>query len=99
CHLDTCPTGIATQRDDLRAKFTGTPEHVEQFFRAIAEDVRRELALLGRRSLSEVIGDASLLLQAPEAMPTLDLSRLLGAPTWRVSPARRADPARRAGET
>ena len=41
CHLDTCPTGIATQRDDLRAKFTGTPEDVVRFFTAIAEDVRR----------------------------------------------------------
>ena len=47
CHLDTCPTGIATQREDLRAKFTGTPEQVVAFFTAIAEDVRRELAALG----------------------------------------------------
>ena len=44
CHLDTCPTGIATQREDLRAKFTGTPEQVVAFFTALAEDVRRELA-------------------------------------------------------
>jgi len=94
CHLDTCPTGIATQREDLRAKFTGTPDHVERFFRAIAEDVRQELAYLGKRSLSEVIGDPSLLFQAPEAMPTLDLARLLGAPAWRVPSTRRADPAR-----
>ncbi len=94
CHLDTCPTGIATQREDLRAKFTGTPDHVERFFRAIAEDVRQELAVLGKRSLAEVIGDPSLLAQAPEAIPTLDLARLLGAPAWRVPAARRADPAR-----
>ena len=47
CHLDTCPTGIATQREDLRAKFTGTPEQVVEFFLAIAEDVRRELAARG----------------------------------------------------
>ncbi len=94
CHLDTCPTGIATQREDLRAKFTGMPDHVERFFRAIAEDVRQELALLGKRSLAEVIGDPSLLVQAPEAIPTLDLARLLGAPAWRVPSTRRADPAR-----
>jgi glutamate synthase domain-containing protein 2/glutamate synthase domain-containing protein 1/glutamate synthase domain-containing protein 3 len=94
CHLDTCPTGIATQREDLRAKFTGTPDHVERFFRAIAEDVRYELARLGKRSLAEVIGDSRLLIQAPEVMPTLDLARLLGAPAWRATSTRRADPAR-----
>ena len=48
CHLDTCPTGIATQREDLRAKFTGTPEQVERFALALAEDVRRELARSAR---------------------------------------------------
>ena len=47
CHLDTCPTGIATQRDDLRAKFAGTPDDVVRFFTAIAEDLRRELAAVG----------------------------------------------------
>ena len=41
CHLDTCPTGIATQREDLRAKFTGTPEMVVAFFLRLAEDLRR----------------------------------------------------------
>ena len=48
CHLDTCPTGIATQREDLRAKFAGTPDDVVRFFTAIAEDFRRELAAVGR---------------------------------------------------
>ena len=48
CHLDTCPTGIATQRPDLRAKFSGTPEQVERFALAVAEDLRRELAAIGR---------------------------------------------------
>ena len=56
CHLDTCPTGIATQREDLRAKFTGTPEQVVAFFSAIAEDVRSELAAAGFTSLDEAIG-------------------------------------------
>ena len=51
CHLDTCPTGIATQREDLRAKFVGTPDDVVRFFTAIAEDVRRELAV-GRAALA-----------------------------------------------
>ena len=58
CHLDTCPTGIATQREDLRAKFRGTPEMVETFFLAIAEDLRRELAAVGARSVGEVIGES-----------------------------------------
>ena len=52
CHLDTCPTGIATQREDLRAKFTGTPEQVERFALALAEDLRRELAAVGAREAS-----------------------------------------------
>ncbi len=61
CHLNTCPVGIATQRGDLRAKFPGTPERVVHFFLAIAEDVRRILASLGRRALDEVIGRPDLL--------------------------------------
>ena len=93
CHLDTCPTGIATQRDDLRAKFTGTPEQVEHFFRAIAEDVRMELARLGRASLADIIGEVGLLRPATDPVPTFDLARLLTAPAWAAAPARRADPA------
>src|SRR3989475_750501 len=51
CHLNTCPTGIATQRPELRAKFKGTPEQVVAYFTWIAEDVRRILADLGARTL------------------------------------------------
>ena len=80
CHLDTCPTGIATQREDLRAKFTGTPEQVVAFFTALAEDVRRELAALGLRSLGDAIGRADLLDDAGPA--ALDLGRLVAAPAW-----------------
>jgi len=93
CHLDTCPTGIATQREDLRAKFSGTPEHVERFFRAIAEDVRHELAAIGTSSLAEAIGEAGLLAAAPNSPATIDLDRLTSAPAWQVPAARRADPA------
>ena len=42
CHLNTCPTGIATQREDLRAKFTGVPEQVIHFFAHVAQDVRED---------------------------------------------------------
>jgi glutamate synthase (ferredoxin) len=61
CHLDTCPTGIATQREDLRAKFAGTPDMVAEYLRYVAEDVRRMLAALGMRTLDEAIGRVDLL--------------------------------------
>ncbi|MGH2417922.1 MAG: glutamate synthase-related protein, partial [Candidatus Limnocylindria bacterium] len=79
CHLDTCPTGIATQREDLRAKFAGTPEQVVAFFTALAEDVRRELAALGLRTLGEAVGRADLLSGTDGV---LDLAALVGAPAW-----------------
>ncbi len=91
CHLDTCPTGIATQRDDLRAKFTGTPEQVVAFFTALAEDVRRELAGLGFRSLAEAIGRTDRLAVDDDA--ALDLGPLVEAPPWRL-PAGTCDRAR-----
>ena len=61
CHLDTCPAGIATQRPELRAKFKGTPEMIEQYFGMVAEDVRRTLATLGLASLDDLIGRGDLL--------------------------------------
>ncbi|MFN8535834.1 MAG: glutamate synthase large subunit, partial [Dehalococcoidia bacterium] len=50
CHLNTCPTGIATQREDLRAKFTGTPDQIVHYFNHLAQDVREWLARLGYRT-------------------------------------------------
>jgi glutamate synthase domain-containing protein 2/glutamate synthase domain-containing protein 1/glutamate synthase domain-containing protein 3 len=61
CHLNTCPVGIATQREDLRAKFTGAAEQVVTLFRLLAEEVRGHLASLGVRSLAELIGRADWL--------------------------------------
>jgi glutamate synthase domain-containing protein 3 len=61
CHLNTCPVGIATQQEDLRAKFTGAADHVVTLFRLLAEEVRRHLASLGARSMAEIIGRADLL--------------------------------------
>ncbi len=82
CHLNTCPTGIATQRPELRRKFRGTPEQVIAYFTLIAEAVRRLLADMGCRSLQEVIGRADLLrrIDRPERprAQLLDLSLLLG---------------------
>jgi glutamate synthase domain-containing protein 2/glutamate synthase domain-containing protein 1/glutamate synthase domain-containing protein 3 len=97
CHLDTCPTGIATQRPDLRAKFSGTPEQVERFALAVAEDLRHELAAMGARSVGEIVGEAGRYLapagRAGRAGPT-DLRPILGASPWAADRARRDDPAR-----
>ncbi|MFD1720983.1 glutamate synthase large subunit [Amnibacterium endophyticum] len=61
CHLDTCPVGVATQNPELRARFSGKPEFVVNFFEFIAQEVRELLASLGYRSLEEVIGRKELL--------------------------------------
>ncbi|KAK6521174.1 glutamate synthase [NADH] [Arthrobotrys conoides] len=56
CHLNTCPVGIATQDPELRAKFTGEPEHVINFFYYIANELRAIMAKLGFRTINEMIG-------------------------------------------
>lgn len=56
CHLNTCPVGIATQDEALRARFQGKPEMVIAYFRALAKEVRSRLAQLGVRSLRELVG-------------------------------------------
>ncbi|HEU5171268.1 MAG TPA: glutamate synthase large subunit, partial [Gemmatimonadales bacterium] len=88
CHLNTCPTGIATQRPDLRAKFKGTPEQVVTYFTLLAEDVREILAGMGVRSLDEIVGRSDLLerVERPDLprAQMLDLSMLLGAPDGRT---------------
>jgi len=61
CHLDTCPVGVATQNPELRARFSGKPEFVVNFFEFLAEEVREILAELGFRSLEEAIGHAEML--------------------------------------
>jgi len=61
CHLNTCPVGVATQDPVLRARFSGQPEHVVNFFFFIAEEVRELMAQLGLRRFDELIGRADLL--------------------------------------
>ena len=63
CHLNTCPTGIATQKPELRAKFRGKPEHVVRFFEELSRDLRQLLARYGFRSIEEAIGRSDLLEQ------------------------------------
>ncbi len=61
CHLDTCPVGIATQNPKLREKFTGKAEHVVNFFKFVAQEVRELMAQLGFRTVDEMIGRSDLL--------------------------------------
>ncbi|MEX8519566.1 MAG: glutamate synthase-related protein [Leptothrix sp. (in: b-proteobacteria)] len=61
CHLNTCPVGVATQDPVLRAKFTGKPEHVVNYFFFVAEEARQIMAQLGVRTFDELIGRADLL--------------------------------------
>src|SRR5881397_1828493 len=93
CHLNTCPTGIATQRPELRAKFRGTPEQVVAYFTHIAEDVRRIMASLGVRRVDDLVGRVELLrrIERPETPRArlLDLSALLSAPASQAEPRRR----------
>ena len=61
CNLNCCPVGIATQKKELRRKFAGKPEHLQRYFRFLAEEVREHLAALGLKSLAEARGRADLL--------------------------------------
>jgi glutamate synthase (ferredoxin) len=84
CHLDTCPVGIATQNPELRQRFTGDPQHVVNFMRFIAEDVRQLMAELGIRRFDDLIGRTDLLEMAPAIdhwkAQGLDLSAILHQP-------------------
>lgn len=87
CHTNNCPVGVATQQEKLRQRFSGTPEHVVNFFYFIAEEVRSLLARLGYRSLNDVIGRADLL-KMREGLTltktrTLNLDCLLNLPDTR----------------
>ena len=81
CHLNTCPVGIATQDPALRKKFTGTPEHVINYFFFVAEEVRELMAEMGFRSIDEMIGRVDRIDMVPAVnhwkAKGVDLSRLL----------------------
>ncbi len=61
CHLNTCPVGVATQDPVLRARFTGKPEHVINYFFFVAEEVRELMAAMGFRTFAEMIGQTECL--------------------------------------
>ena len=81
CHLNTCPVGIATQDVELRKLFTGNPDHVVNFFRLLANDLREVMATLGFRTINEMVGRSDLLRIRHEVdhwkVKKLDLSPLI----------------------
>ncbi|HZM14345.1 MAG TPA: glutamate synthase large subunit, partial [Bacteroidales bacterium] len=91
CHLNTCPTGVATQNSELRKRFSGKAENLVTFFRFLAEDVREHLAEMGFRKLDDIIGRCDLLERDPEVnhwkIKNIDLTSLLRVPDEaRVNP-------------
>ena len=84
CNLDTCPVGVATQNPELRKRFKGKPEYVENFMRFIAQELREYMSKLGFRTVSEMVGRTDLLVQTdnvPEPhQGKVDLSAILNNP-------------------
>jgi glutamate synthase (NADPH/NADH) large chain len=81
CHLNTCPVGVATQDPVLRARFTGQPEHVVNYFFFVAEELRAIMAELGFRTVGEMTGRVDMLDMRPAIdhwkAAGVDLSRIL----------------------
>ena len=85
CQLDTCPFGVATQNEKLRAKFPGKPEYVENFMKFIAQEMREIMAKFGIRTVEELCGRTDLLKlkdkQGFKRAGLVDMSRVLAAST------------------
>lgn len=93
CHLNTCPVGVATQREDLRAKYLGQPEHVINFLVYVAQQVRMILAEMGFRSFDDIVGRVELLTPKVVTLPKaarIDLSAILADPDPTGKRARRS---------
>ena len=83
CNLDTCPAGIATQNPELRKRFAGKPEYVENFMRFIAADLREYMAKLGCKTIDEMVGRSDLLKVREDLSgreKEIDLSKILNNP-------------------
>ena len=80
CNTNTCPVGIATQDPTLRAKFAGTPAHLQTYFRFLAQEIRETLATLGLPTLASARGRTDLLAPRPDVPPTFDFAPLLTPP-------------------
>ena len=92
CHTNNCPVGIATQRQDLRAKFAGTPEQIMGYMHFVAEDLREHMATLGISRVQEGIGRHRFLyhnIENTNGEPSLDLSKVLLSPAGGVGKHRR----------
>ena len=68
CHLNTCPVGVTSQKEELRKKFPGTPDHVVNFFYFVAEEIRQLLSHLGYTKLEDLIGRVDLLTKSEGQM-------------------------------
>ena len=83
CHENTCPVGVATQREDLRNRFPGQPDHVINYMTFIAQELRELMAELGVTELDELVGRPELLTQREtdhEKAKHLDLSSVIAEP-------------------
>jgi len=84
CHLNTCPVGVATQDESLRKRFTGKPEHVINFMKFIAQEVREYMAKLGFKTVDDMVGHVECLNvnKAVSHFKTkgLDFSKILAVP-------------------
>ncbi|MXV61722.1 glutamate synthase large subunit [Natronorubrum sp. JWXQ-INN-674] len=84
CHKNTCPVGVATQREDLRKRFPGEPEHVINYMTFIAQELREIMAELGFETVDEMIGQVDVLAQRTEVdhpkARSVDLSQVLANP-------------------
>ena len=83
CNLDTCPAGIATQNPELRKRFAGKPEYVENFMRFMAEELREYMAKLGCRTIDEMVGRSDLLKvreDLSDREKEIDLTKILNNP-------------------
>ena len=80
CNLDTCPVGIATQNPELRKRFQGKPEYVENFMRFVAQELREYMAKLGVRTVNELVGRVDLLKKKSDLKgkgQAIDLTKIL----------------------
>ncbi len=83
CHLGTCAVGVACQDPKLRAKFIGSPDHVERLLRFLAADLREHMARLGFRNLDDMRGRADLLRMAPLPLSEKNRPDSVLAANWR----------------
>ncbi len=83
CNLDTCPVGVATQNPELRKRFRGKPEYVENFMKFIAQELREYMAALGVRTVDELVGHTELLKMKDnlnDRQKEMDLHQILDNP-------------------